>query len=256
MTAIFRLLLAAVALALTLGAASAETITLSGEVTYRERIALPPNATLRLVLVDLATPDQPRVHAEGAIATPGQVPLSFTLNFDDGILSGDASLGLRAEILSDGQVWFRNAEPVAIDPAAPTGIEVITNFAGRTEDPAATTPVAVDPEPLFGVNWQAVEIGGNPVTSDQSTLSIGRDLRAGGRGGCNSYFSQAEINGDRIAFSAAGATQMACEESLMAQETAFFDALNSTRFWRMEGDLLVFLDADSDVVLRLERANR
>ena len=61
--------------------------TLSGEVTYRERIALPENGTLRILLVDLAAPDQPRVQAEGAIASPGQVPLSFNLTFDDTIFA-------------------------------------------------------------------------------------------------------------------------------------------------------------------------
>ena len=67
----------------TVSMAAAGTLTLSGQVTYRERIALPENGALRISLVDLAQPDQPRVRAEGAIASPGQVPLSFNLNFED-----------------------------------------------------------------------------------------------------------------------------------------------------------------------------
>lgn len=251
---VMRLTLALLSVVVSLGAAQAEGLTLSGEITYRERVALPPDGTLRLVLVDLAAPEQPRVQAEGAIASPGQVPLSFTFDFDDGIFTEGRIFGLRAEILSGGQIWFRNEEPLAIDPAAPTGIEVITTFAGRIQDPSA--PPAVDPEPILGVNWTAEEIGGIAVTPEQSTISIGRDKRAGGRGGCNSYFTQAEVNGDRLAFAAVAATRMACEETVMAQEAVFFDALAATRFWRLVGEKLVLVDAEGEAVMRLAKSTR
>lgn len=251
---VMRLVLALLSIVLAAGTAHGEKLTLSGEVTYRERVALPPNGTLRLVLVDLAAPEQPRVQAEGAIASPGQVPLSFTFDFDDSVFADGHRFGLRAEILSGGQIWFRNAEPLAIDPAAPTGIEVITTFAGRIEDPSA--PPAVDPKPILGVNWTAEEIGGIAVTPEQSTISIGRDMRAGGRGGCNSYFTQAEVTGDRLAFAAVAATRMACEETVMAQEAVFFDALAATRFWRLEGEKLVLLDAEGETVMRLAKSAR
>jgi putative lipoprotein len=247
-----RLTLAIIALLLTLGAANAAQTTLSGEVTYRERIALPENGTLRILLVDLAAPDQPRVQAEGAIASPGQVPLSFNLVFDDAIIADGHSYGLRAEILSAGQVWFRNAEPLPIDLAAAQAISIITNFTGRIDDPASRP--AVDPKPILEVNWTAEEIGGLAVTPGDTSLSIASDLRAGGRGGCNSYFTQAQISNDRLAFSAVAATRMACEETVMAQEAVFFDALTATRFWRLEGDKLVLLDAGGAVLMRLGKS--
>lgn len=227
---------------------------LSGEVTYRERIALPENGTLRIQLVDLATPTQPRVQAEGPIATPGQVPLSFNLNFDDAILARDHSYGLRAEIVSGGQVWFRNAELLPVDFSAPQAIVIITSFAGRIEDPSATP--ALDHAAIIEVSWTAEEIGGLAVAPEQSTLSIGPDLRAGGRGGCNSYFSQAQLGSDRLAFSGVAATRMACTEAIMAQEAVFFDALNATRFWRLAGDRLELLDADGKLLMRLRKSTR
>ncbi|HEY9012756.1 MAG TPA: META domain-containing protein, partial [Devosia sp.] len=170
------------------------------------------------------------------------------------IFAGGRAYGLRAEILSGGQIWFRNEEPLEIDPAVPTGIQVITTFAGRIEDPSA--PPNVDPAPILGVNWTAEEIGGIAVTPEQSTISIGRDRRAGGRGGCNSYFTQAEVNGDRLAFATVAATRMACDETVMAQEAVFFDALAATRFWRLEGGKLVLLDTGGQAVMRLARSAR
>ncbi len=254
MGGLVRLGLAVLALLVTLGGASAAQTTLSGEVTYRERIALPENGTLRILLVDLATPDQPRVQAEGAIASPGQVPLSFKLNFDNDVVAQGHSYGLKAEIIAGGQVWFRNAEPLPIDLVTPQAIVVVTTFAGRVND-AASRPV-VDTAPLLDRNWTAEEIGGLAVTPDDSTISIASDMRAGGRGGCNSYFSQAQVSNDRLAFSAVAATRKACNETVMAQEAVFFDAINATRFWRMAGDKLELLDAGGRVLMRLRAARR
>jgi putative lipoprotein len=252
MGGIVRLVLGILALLSTVAAASAATLTLSGEVTYRERIALPDNGTLRIILVDLAAPDQPRVQAEGAIASPGQVPLSFDLTFDDDVIAEGQSYGLRAEILSGGQVWFRNDEPLAIDLAAPGRLEVVTSFTGRITDAAAAPPV--DPTPILDVSWTAEEIDGVSATPKITTLTIARDFRAGGRGGCNSYFSQAKLVGDTLSFSAAAATRMACGDLEMAQEAIFFEALASTRFWRLDGDRLLLLDTEGRIVARLARS--
>lgn len=254
MNGFVRLALAAMGLILTLGAAIAEPTTLSGEVTYRERLALPENGTLRLSLVDLAAPDQPRVQAEGAIASPGQVPLSFNLAFDDTILAADRTYGLKAEILSGGQVWFRNTEPLPIDLAAPQAIVIITTFTGRVDDPVASPPV--DPRPLLDVTWTAEQIGGVAVTPDESTLSIASDMRAGGKGGCNSYFTQAQLSNDRLAFSAVAATRMACDATVMAQEAVFFDAIDATRFWRLAGDKIELLDAGGRTLMRMRKLSR
>ena len=156
MGGLVRLVVAILALLSTIAIASAGTLTLSGQVTYRERIALPENGALRISLVDLATPDQPRVRAEGAIASPGQVPLSFNLHFEDSVILEGHSYGLHAEIVSEGQVWFRNDEPLAIDLAATEGLEVITTFTGRVTDAAAAP--AIDPPPILDVSWTAEEI--------------------------------------------------------------------------------------------------
>jgi putative lipoprotein len=254
MSGLVRVLLSAFAVILTLGTASAETLTLSGEVTYRERIALPDNGTLRISLVDLAAPAQPRVQAQGAIASPGQVPLSFTLNFESSVIARGQNYGLRAEIVSAGQVWFRNDTPLALDLAAPDNIEIIVTFTGRIDDPASRP--AIDPSPILDVNWTAEEVGGVAVKPGDSTLSIAADMRAGGRGGCNSYFTQAQISAERLAFSSVAATRMACAETVMAQEAVFFDALTATRFWRLESEKLLLLNAGGAIVMRLAKAVR
>jgi len=239
----FQLALALVALLVSAVPALAEKLTISGEVTYRERIALPPGASLSIGLVDLAAPQTPRIAAKAALASPGEVPLNFNLNFDDSVLVAGASYGIVAEISGEnGAVWFRNATPYAVDPRAPAAqILVIVSFTGQTEvaaPPAPATPAILD------ITWVASSIGGNPVTPNiQSSLSIAADMRAGGRGGCNSWFAQAELGDTTLVFSAVAATRMAClSEAATAQETAWFAALAATRLYRLDGDRLVLLD--------------
>lgn len=241
--------------------ALAETLTLSGEVTYRERIALPDRAVLRVQLVDTgAAADTPaRIEAKAAIAAGGQVPLTFTLNFDDGVVEEGHTYALVAEISAGNTVWFRNTEPYAVNPLLPEPpIVIITNFTGTlTEEPStpAEPEVPSAPPPILDVTWQAESIGGSPVVEDsETTLAIASDMRAGGRGGCNSYFAQAKIEGESLRFSAVAATKMACATAgVTEQEASFFAALASTRFWRLRDGKLVLLDSTGrDVVILTE----
>ncbi|HEY0920338.1 META domain-containing protein [Devosia sp.] len=255
-----RLALALLAAAAMAAPAVADPVTLSGQVTYRERIALPPNAVLRVQLIDVDATGAAPIRAEAPIAPGGQVPLTFTLSFDDRAINTAHSYALLAEIASGTAVWFRNTEPYALDPILPDPILIVTSFAGSA---AATPPPpsradAVDPAPILDVTWQAESIGGTPLLANSAaTLSIAGDMRTGGRGGCNSYFTQAELAGENLRFSAVAATQMACAaDAVTTQEQAFFAALAATRFWRLRDGKLVLLDGGGRELAVLAAAAR
>ncbi|MHB1103310.1 MAG: META domain-containing protein [Devosia sp.] len=252
---------------LVIGAAAspalAETLTLSGEVTYRERITLPTGAILRVHLVDTAAAaDTPaRIEAEAAIAAGGRVPLTFTLDFDDRMIEAGHSYALVAEISAGDAVWFRNAEPYAVNPLLPkVPIAIITNFTGTLIEeprPPVEPEVPATPPPILDVTWQAESIGGHPVVENaETTLSISSDMRTGGRGGCNSYFAQAKLEGESLRFSAVAATRMACTVAdITEQEASFFAALAATRFWRLRDGKLVLLDSTGrDIAILTETA--
>lgn len=229
--------------------AVADPVTLTGEVTYRERIALPPSAVLRVQLIDTeAMASAAPIRAEAPISPGGQVPLTFTLNFDDRAIDADHSYALMAEIVSGSAIWFRNLEPYAVDPLLPDDpIIIVTSFTGSvTEQPQLPTRRdEVSSAGILDITWRVENIGGAPVLDNSAaTLSIAGDMRAGGRGGCNSYFTQAEIAGESLRFSAVAATQTACAaEDVTAQEQNFFAALAATRFWRLRDGKLVLLDS-------------
>lgn len=241
---------------------AAEMMALSGQVTYRERVALPAGATLRIVLVDLTEADQPvRVDVQAPIGSPGQVPLTFALNFDNRALEADHQHGLIAEILSGDHIWFTTPEAFRLDPAAPPSPLVVmtTPATADAPDAASATDVASASSALMGVTWRAAVIRGAPTAAGiDSTLSISADRRVGGGGGCNSYFTQAEIAGASISVGAIAATRMTCLTSeANAQESAFFDAIGATRSWQLADDgSLVFLDAGNEVVVRFEPVTR
>lgn len=246
------------------GTALAAMVSLSGDVTYHERMALPPGAMLRVQLVDLTAAGMPaRVDVQAPIGSPGQVPLTFALNFDDLALTAGHDHGLVAEIVAGSELWFRNNEPYRLDPLAPDEpLVIVTSFAGRVATAASTPPTPTEipaaAEEIVGVTWRAVRIGGEP-TSDgiDSTLSIDTDRRVGGRGGCNSYFAQVDIGASEIRLSAVAATRMACASpAATAQETAFFIALEAARYWRHDGEQLALLDADESEVLLLAAVTR
>jgi putative lipoprotein len=254
-----------VVFAVAIGPAAAAKVTLTGEVTYRERIALPAGSSLRVRLIDLTALGTPtRVEAAAPITTPGQVPLTFTLNFDDSTINPDHRHAVIAEISVGIELWFRNSTPYEVAPLAPAeAITIVADFVGRRTPAPQPQPAAPQPEPpsvesLLGQNWRATAIRGEPTTSGiDSTLSVTSELRAGGRGGCNNYFAQAAINGGSLRFSTVGSTMMAClSEEAAAQEDLFFAALEATRFWRLDGENLLLLGTEGRELVRFERAAR
>ena len=239
-------LLAALLTLLGLAAPSlAADITLSGEVTYRERIALPPDARLAIALVSLA--DGRRIVGAESAIDKGSVPLHFTLNLRSSVVTPDRLYGLLAEIRSGGRILFRNDQPVPVDIGAPSPTLIVVGFAPQPlpPPPEIVVPPLEPPRPLLDVVWTVTSIGGEPVPSDgKLTFSIAADQRVGGNGGCNNYFTEASFEeNDRLTFGPVAGTRMACEPAVTALEFRFFAALAATRGYELSGDSLRLLDA-------------
>jgi putative lipoprotein len=99
--------------------------TISGSVSYRERIALPPDAIVRVTLESVGAPME--VLAEQTIKTQGkQVPIPFSLNYDASSIREGTSYLIRAQILVDQQLRFSGdaAYPTAPNKK-PARVEVI-----------------------------------------------------------------------------------------------------------------------------------
>src|SRR5690606_17052505 len=159
------------ALLLLMSPALAAPLMVTGEVSYRERIALPAGASLHVGLVRLPE-GTPIVGAEAYIAPSGQVPLSFHLNIRT---NPDLrrNYGLRAEIRANGQVLFSTPAPVAVDLANPAPVSILVTR--HKPQPVVTPPVMPEPK-LIDTSWRVTSIGGKPVTGTRPiTLAIAAD---------------------------------------------------------------------------------
>jgi len=212
--------------------ALAAPLTLSGDVVYRERMALPAGAVLHVGVVSL--PDgKPVVGAGQTIGTKAQSPLSFLLNVRSSLDRTPGRYGLVAEI--------RHGDMLA----NPTGLSILVQRVASQPVPPTPEPILPMPDPaLIGQAWEATSIGGKPVTGQRKpTMTIEADLRTSGFGGCNRYFTEASIDGAALSFGPAAATRMACAPDAMAEELSFFAALAAVSRYEVSDNSLRLLDA-------------
>ncbi len=84
------------------------TSQVTGSVTYRERIALPPTAVITVRLVDVSRADAPSVLiSEQVIRTEGrQVPFEFALAYDASRILSSHTYAVQARIEDGGRLLF------------------------------------------------------------------------------------------------------------------------------------------------------
>jgi putative lipoprotein len=238
--------------------ALAAKVNLAGQVTYRERIALPDNATLEIALVDQTLPSlPPRLDVKATIGH-GQVPLSFNLGFDDAIIIPTHEYALIASISTDAGLMFRNFEPYPVNPLVLTDpILIMTNLVGQqpTSASSSSAPPDAAPPAILDVTWQAISIGEKPILprSTPTLLISSGELRAGGSSGCNSWFAQATLDGESLRLGSITTTLKACAQSINLQEQAYKDALSATTSWRIDADVLTLYGADGKSLMVFKR---
>ena len=91
--------------------APAETSAVTGTLMYRERIALPPDATATVLLVDASRADAPAITvAEQTIDPAGQVPIEFRLVYDPSTIDPRNRYLVRGTIGVGDQLLFTTTQ--------------------------------------------------------------------------------------------------------------------------------------------------
>lgn len=225
---------------------------LTGSVTYRERMALPPDATIAVRLEDVSRADAPAtVIAEQKIVAEGrQVPIPFELSYAPEGIEPNRRHALRAEIRdAEGTLLFTTTtQHAALVAGAPTD-----NIEIRVERVAAT-PTATD-APIGDWRLIAIQKAGAPevIVSDDLpyTMSFGSDGRVSGKAHCNSYGGAYAARADgQLKITGMAATLMACMAPSLAD--AFLVAVGEvSRYETDEAGLR--LTTAGGTVLRLTR---
>lgn len=110
--------------------ASNKRASVTGTVSYRQRIALPPGAILEVLLLDTSRANEPPlVLTRKEIRPTTQVPISFTLPYDPGKIDESHTYALRARILVKGRVWAMNTlHDRVITQGNPTEVAIIVEM--------------------------------------------------------------------------------------------------------------------------------
>jgi len=259
---------ALLAAALLSGTALADGASISGTASYRERIALPPNAVLEVQLADVSLADAPaKVIASTRVEPAGQVPIPFTLAFDPAEVEDRATYALSARIEADGDLWFITDTRNTVDPLSvelPVELMLVRASSAEpaAEEPAGGESAGEDPaddraqaddaaENALEGTWRLIEIDGAPTAEGAESTLIVSPGEIGGNGGCNTYGGTLEVDDSNIDITNVFSTMMACDH--LQQEQAFFAALEAAQSYEIADGALLLKAADGNVLARLER---
>jgi len=117
------------------GGSSSQTSAVTGKVTYRQRIALPPDAVVTVTIEDVSKADAPAdVIGQQVIETKGsQVPIPFTVPYDASKIEENHSYNLRATIKDGSNKLLFTSDtsvPVITRGNATKDVEIIVVPAG------------------------------------------------------------------------------------------------------------------------------
>ena len=229
-------------------AAIAETMNLQVTATYRERIALPPDAVLEVELLDTSRADAPSVRMSSQRFRLEAVPKTVQIPYDPSLIDERLTYTVAARIISGGRILFLSttATPV-LTRGAPDSAELVLEMMTGGE-------VASDhDQSIFGMTWAVFEIAGRMlVTEHVPILALDEDGRFGLFAGCNRFTGVLSASNGLLEVPQTFAgTQMACPEQRAQLERDVLDALASAERYVRNGSNLALTNQAGAVVLRL-----
>ncbi|MFO1036809.1 MAG: YbaY family lipoprotein [Geminicoccaceae bacterium] len=143
-------------------AGRAETA-VTGHATYRERIALSPDAVFEATLEDVSLADAPaKIVGQARVAPAGQVPIAFSIPYDAAAIQPNHRYSVRGRIMEGGGLRFTTTQiyPVLTQGAGDT-VELMMQMVTATGDGSSalgTSPATFTGElpcaDCPGIRWQ------------------------------------------------------------------------------------------------------
>lgn len=221
-----------------------------GVASYRERIALPPDASFEATLEDVSRADAPaQVIGRARIDPAGQPPFRFTIQYDPAQLQPGRDYALRARVSRGGELLFTTDRHYAVPPSGSEIDMMLVRAAPPANAESASTAT------LENTYWKLMQLGDqtvNVASEREPYLVLHSDeQRVAGFGGCNRLTGSYSLSGDDLRFSQMAGTMMACTEG-MEHEQAFHDALGQVARWHIDGERLDLYDEAGKLVARFE----
>lgn len=228
---------------------------ITGTVTYRERIAIPPDASILVRLEDVTQPEgSPRRIAEATVAAAGrQVPIAFELPYRATDIVANRRYVVRARIMAGDKTLFSTKTPYpVITRGAPTKLEILVQQAGGRPGRPKPAPTA---DGLTGVEWTLVTLGTEPALAPPQGQAANLALDSAkktiaGSTGCNRFSGGFVLADGALHLNPGAMTMMACQDEAMRQERAFVEALKATTGYRLADGNLELVDGDGRALAR------
>lgn len=222
--------------------------TLDGTVAYRERVALPPNALIEVMLVDVSLADAKSVQLGAVTLKPeGQVPVAYQVSYDLNMVDPRHSYAVQAQIrVGDDVLWRTTQIFPALTRDAPETVDVVVERMPATH--------AVSLAGLEGSSWTVATIAGVEVLSQAiPDMRFDAEGQVSGTSGCNRFNGTFEQNDGSLFFGPMASTRMACPGEIGTQETAFFKAMSLVAHGKMTDTHLSLQTADGQEVMMLSQ---
>lgn len=230
-----------------------DTKTLTGTVFYRERVLLPPEATIDVYLEDVSRMDAPaEVLAHTSLSPQGGPPWAFTLEYDPSLIDNRHDYVLRARIELNGSLIFINKTRIPVfTEDADSKVEIMVS---RVQ--ALNTAEGKPDATLTETYWKPVELEGDLAVlgagdKELSMVLADETRQVRGYSGCNQFTGSYEVTDDKISFSQMASTMRACAVA-MEQEQRFLRVLAATTRYTISGDNLMLYGEGDRVLVRFE----
>lgn len=115
---------------------------------------------------------------------------------------------------------------------------------------------------LAGSSWLATfvntdmnegVVSSSSIQAAQQTLTFEADGKLSGNAGCNNYFGNYEVDGNKLTISQIGSTKMFCGDGLMESETSFLVALEQSASYKINGNALQINNSEGNLLMSLTR---
>lgn len=227
-------------------------LSIEGTASYRERIALPPDAVFEATLEDVSRMDGPSaVLGQARIEQPGNPPFHFTIQYDPAQIQPNHIYSVRARLLSGERLLFTTDKRYQVLTQG-HGSEIGTLMLRR----ASGSGVEMDSNSteLRKTYWKLIQISDKSITpADQQQAAYlifqTEDGRVTGSGGCNRLSGSYTATEDSLRFAGVASTRMACMRG-METESSFLAALEHVRTWKISNRQLELFDDGGKMLLR------
>lgn len=213
---------------------------ISGKITYRERIALPPGSSLQLKIIPLASNNADLIIRKTQLLNNAP-PFSFDIEIPEKMRQSAEIFGLQADIKRNEQTLFTATKKIGLLNQSKDLGEIIVKRVKSQAKKDDKIPGLVDQQ------WELIEIYGQTIDNPDNLPLPWLKFEANGRllgfTGCNQTQGKYKITDGQVQLRPGAITNKFCYKATI-NEKDFLDALKKTANIEISNNHLLLIGTD------------